>query len=86
MYWRVVIFYWIKQININYTLPTSYYKSETSRNVIGDDPQGGWMIYWFQSIPGEDNNLTYNGSNLKNWWNTIYDWDYHYTQSKRLLE
>ena len=77
---------WIKQININYTLPTSYYKSETSRNVIGDDPQGGWMIYWFQSIPGEDNNLTYNGSNLKNWWNTIYDWDYHYTQSKRLLE
>jgi hypothetical protein len=54
--------------------------------VIGNDPQGGWMIYWFQSIPGEDNNLQYNGLNLKNWWDALYDWDYHYTQSKKLLE
>ena len=77
---------WIREINIPYNLPTSYYKSETSRDVIGNDPQGGWMIYWFQSIPGEDNNLQYNGLNLKNWWDALYDWDYHYTQSKRLLE
>jgi len=77
---------WVREINVPYNLPTSYYKSETSRDVIGNDPQGGWMIYWFQSIPGEDNNLQYNGLNLKNWWDTIYDWDYHYTQSKRLLE
>ena len=77
---------WIREINIDYILPTSYYKSETSRDVIGNDPQGGWMIYWFQSIPGEDNNLQYNGLNLKNWWDALYDWDYHYTQSKKLLE
>lgn len=77
---------WVREINIPYNLPTSYYKSETSRDVIGNDPQGGWMIYWFQSIPGEDNNLQYNGLNLKNWWDALYDWDYHYTQSKRLLE
>lgn len=77
---------WIREISIPYNLPTSYYKSETSRDVIGNDPEGGWMIYWFQSIPGEDNNLQYNGLNLKNWWDTIYEWDYHYTQSKKLLE
>ncbi len=77
---------WIREINVPYTLPTSYYKSETSRDIIGNDPEGGWMIYWFQSIPGEDNNLQYNGLNLKNWWDTIYEWDYHYTQSKKLLE
>ena len=77
---------WIREINIPYTLPTSSYKSETSRDVIGNDPEGGWLIYWFQSIPGEDNNLQYNGLNLKNWWDALYDWDYHYTQSKRLLE
>ena len=77
---------WIREINIPYTLPTSSYKSETSRDVIGNDPEGGWLIYWFQSIPGEDNNLQYNGLNLKNWWDTIYDWDYHYTQSRKLLE
>ena len=77
---------WIREINVPYTLPTSYYKSETSRDIIGNDPEGGWMIYWFQSIPGEDNNLQYNALNLKNWWDTIYDWDYHYTQSRKLLE
>ena len=77
---------WIREINIPYTLPTSSYKSETSRDVIGNDPEGGWLIYWFQSIPGEDNNLQYNGLNLKNWWDALYDWDYHYTQSKKLLE
>ena len=77
---------WIREITIDYDLPTSDYKSETSRNVIGNDPHGGWMIYWFQSIPGEDNNLQYNGLNLKNWWDPIYDWDYHFTQSKKLLE
>ena len=77
---------WIREINIPYTLPTSYYKSETSRDIIGNDPEGGWMIYWFQSIPGEDNNLKYNDIDLKNWWDPIYDWDYHYTQSKKLLE
>lgn len=77
---------WIRKITIPYNLPTSSYKSETSRVVIGNDPEGGWLIYWFQSIPGEDNNLQYNGLNLKNWWDALYDWDYHYTQSKRLLE
>ena len=77
---------WIREINIPYTLPTSSYKSETSRDVLGNDPEGGWLIYWFQSIPGEDNNLQYNGLNLKNWWDALYDWDYHYTQSKKLLE
>ena len=77
---------WIRKITIPYNLPTSSYKSETSRVVIGNDPEGGWLIYWFQSIPGEDNNLQYNGLNLKNWWDALYDWDYHYTQSKKLLE
>ena len=70
---------WIKNINIplppNFTMPTSTYKTETSRNVIGNDPQGGWMIYWFQSIPGENNKITYGGKQLTNWWDIYYNWD-----------
>ena len=66
---------WKKSIIINYVMPTSTYKTETSRNTIGNDPQGGWMIYWFQSIPGENNKLTYGGKQLNNWWDIYYNWD-----------
>ena len=69
---------------INTQFPTSYYKSETSRSVIGNDPEGGWMIYWFQSIPGHENNLPYENTTLKNWWDAIYDWDYHYVHDRKL--
>lgn len=66
---------WKKNITINYTMPTSTYKNETSRNVVGNDPQGGWMIYWFQSIPGDDNKITYGSKQLTNWWDIYYNWD-----------
>lgn len=66
---------WKKTIPINYTMPTSTYKKETSRNVIGNDPEGGWLIYWFQSIPGENNKITYGNKPLTNWWDIYYNWD-----------
>ena len=75
---------WLTNIQIDATLPTSSYKQETSRSVIGNDHHGGWMIYWFRSIPGYQNGLEYDGHTLKNWWDTLYDWDYHYTQDKKL--
>ena len=75
---------WKKDILINTNFPTSYYKQETDRSVIGNDPQGGWMIYWFKSIPGYQNGLEIEGRTLKNWWDTFYDWDYHYVNDKKL--
>ena len=75
---------WKKDILINTNFPTSYYKRETDRSVIGNDPQGGWMIYWFKSIPGYQNDLEIEGRTLKNWWDTFYDWDYHYVNDKKL--
>ncbi len=66
---------WKRNITINHTMPTSTYKNETSRNIIGNDPQGGWLIYWFQSIPGENNNITYGNKPLTNWWDIYYNWD-----------
>jgi hypothetical protein len=67
---------WKRNISINYNkIPSSTYKNETSRNVIGNDAQGGWMIYWFQSIPGDNNKITYGGKQLTNWWDIYYNWD-----------
>jgi len=70
---------WKRDITISTSMPIwNDYKSETNRSTIGNDPQGGWMIYWFQSIPG-DILIPFNkdGENytLSNWWNLFYDWD-----------
>lgn len=44
-----------------------------------NDPHFKWMIYWFQSIPGENNNLIFNhggiDKKLSNWWDLFYNWD-----------
>lgn len=67
---------WKRDIVIKYNnIPSSTYKKETGRNVIGNDPEGGWLIYWFQSIPGENNKITYGNKPLTNWWDIYYNWD-----------
>ena len=67
---------WKRNITVSTPMPIwNDYKSETNRSIIGNDPQGGWMIYWFQSIPG-DILIPYNENyNLSNWWDLFYDWD-----------
>jgi hypothetical protein len=72
------------QLPLNYTMPSSTYKKETSRNVIGNDPEGGWLIYWFQSIPGENNKITYGNKPLTNWWDIYYNWDDAITKKMNL--
>ncbi len=39
------------------------------------DAQVKWFIYWWQSIPGLDNKIQYNGKQLENWWDLFYNWD-----------
>ena len=80
---------WKRDITISTSMPIwNDYKSETNRSIIGNDPQGGWMIYWFQSIPGENNNIPYSidGRNCKltNWWDLFYNWDNSINQNKTL--
>ena len=70
---------WKRDITISTSMPIwNDYKSQTQRSIIGNDPQGGWMIYWFQSIPGETL-IPFNKENknyrLSNWWDLFYDWD-----------
>jgi hypothetical protein len=39
------------------------------------DAQTKWFIYWWQSIPGYNNNIEDNGKKITNWWDIIYNWD-----------
>jgi len=66
------------------------YRDLTQKNDVGGDAQGGWLIYWFQSIPGKNNNIPYtkNGKEftLTNWWDIFYNWDESIKNSKTLWE
>lgn len=48
------------------------------------DSQSNWLLYWYQSIPGNNNNLTYKGRPLTNWWDIYYKWDYVVKNNIRL--
>lgn len=40
-----------------------------------NDYQVKWLIFWFQSIPGKNNGITYGDKQLTNWWDILYKWD-----------
>ena len=55
--------------------------------VMGGDEIGGaksnyemdshtkWLIFWWQSVPGFNNNIPYGNKTLTNWWDVLYKWD-----------
>ena len=57
--------------SIKYDLPGVNYNSINN--------EVNWLITWFQSIPGFENNIDYlkNGNNyeLSNWWDLFFNWD-----------
>jgi len=60
-----------------------------SKSPIGSDPQSGWLIYWFQSIPSKNNGITYMGQggvevSITNWWDLYYNWDSTIINDKKL--
>jgi hypothetical protein len=59
-------------------------------NQVGGDPHGGWLIYWMQSIPSKNNNISYQYEGedytITNWWDIIYKWDETIENSINLFE
>mgnify|MGYP000344603268 CR=1 FL=1 len=51
--------------SINYSTHTNY----------DNNAQVKWFIFWWQSIPGFNNNIPYNNTTLTNWWDLFYNWD-----------
>lgn len=45
-----------------------------------------WFIYWMQNLPGANNELTYRGRSLTNWWRFIGEFDEVMTQKGKLTE
>jgi hypothetical protein len=43
-----------------------------------------WFVYWMQNLPGADNDLTYQGRPLTNWWRFIGDFDAAMATQKQL--
>ncbi len=43
-----------------------------------------WFIYWMQNLPGANNDLTYQGRPLTNWWRFIGDFDEAMATQKHL--
>ena len=69
--------------SIKYNIPAVQYY-----NISNDEVQ--WLITWFQSIPGFENNIDYvrNGNNFKlsNWWDLFFNWDNAIINDKTLWE
>ncbi len=51
-----------------------------------DDAGAAFKKWWMQNIPGYQNELTFEGANLKNWWDFIGDFDAAIAQGKSLSE
>ena len=45
-----------------------------------------WKTWWMQNMPGEDNGLSYNGANLRNWWHFFGNFDEALSQDRSLTE
>ena len=45
-----------------------------------------WQVYWMQNMPGKDNNLSFEGGNMRNWWEFIGDFDGAMAKGKKFTE
>lgn len=75
--------------NINYDINMTVQNVNDQFNY-DSDPHTKWLLFWFQSIPGEDNNISYLRENveykLTNWWDLFYNWDESIKTGKTLWE
>ena len=56
---------------------------------VGGDPQSGWIVYWYQSIPSNipityKDSTTKTNRTIENWWDIFYNWDETLKNKKNL--
>ena len=69
-----------KWMNINYSYPSISY------SVNENDDQYKWIMFWFQTIPGNNNDIKYGDYTISNWWDLLYNWDDAIRDNKTLWE
>jgi hypothetical protein len=68
------------------TLTNTYYRNGVRTvNDYTNDPHSKWLVYWWQSIPGEGNTIMFNDKRLTNWWDVFYNWDDAFRAKRGLL-
>lgn len=65
-------------INIDYKLPNPVNLIPYDQN----DPHLKWLIFWMQSMPGNNNGIT----SVTDWWDVFYNWDNAIKTNKKLTE
>lgn len=51
-----------------------------------DDSGLSFKIWWMQNMPGYNNNLTYQGREMRNWWDFVADFDKAITEGKSFVK
>lgn len=66
----------LKDINNSRWKNIKYNYPPTSTFTVDENNAGfKWKIFWFQSIPGYNNNIPYGNYKISNWWDLFYNWD-----------
>jgi hypothetical protein len=63
-----------------YNFPSNIFWGANDIDNLKYDNQYKWLIYWFQSFPNKNNNISYKTNSgkqttLSNWWDLFYNWD-----------
>ena len=69
-----------KWMNIKYSYPNVAYKIDEN------DSQYKWIMFWFQTIPGNNNGIKYGSNTISNWWDLLYNWDDAVKGKKKLYQ
>ena len=69
-----------KWMNIKYPYPNVAYKIDEN------DSQYKWIMFWFQTIPGNNNGIKYGSNTISNWWDLLYNWDDAVKGKKKLYQ
>jgi hypothetical protein len=69
-----------KWMSIKYSYPSVAYKIDEN------DAQYKWIMFWFQTIPGNDNGIKYGNNTISNWWDLLYNWDDAVKGKKKLYQ
>jgi len=69
-----------KWMNIKYSYPNVAYKIDEN------DSQYKWIMFWFQTIPGNNNGIKYGNNTISNWWDLLYNWDDAVKGKKKLYQ
>lgn len=51
-----------------------------------NDAHVKWLIFWWQSIPGQNNGIIDGTTTINNWWEIFYNWDESIRNGRKLLK